>query len=280
MGEDWVDVYEQCWAARADVFDRLLVDECSLSRVLALFRDFEDRHDLMSDGQTYLYCPTGHADDPQARLEAAVPQVLQGRPVAGAAYMDLRLDRFLAQMSRGKDCVLELGGGYGRVLMSLWLAGGERGARYICAEPSPSGRRMAERLAALEPDLRLETVPFDFREPALPDVSECADILIVTHWSLMYAQPFDTRLFQAIQAIPGKITCVFVEPFGFQLMPDGPNAAAQVQQMRVRGYNMDFYGKLCSAGAEAGLDVTAVKVDAFGDSDDPLQLATIIVACR
>ena len=280
MGDNWVEVYEQCWAARGAVFDRLLAEERSLSRVLARFRDFEDCHDLMSDGVTYAYFPSTRAKDPQERLEAVIPQVVQGKPVGGTVYMDLRLDRFLAQMSRGKDCILELGSGYGRMLMSLWLAGGERDARYICAEPSPSGRQIADRLATLEPDLRLETVSFDFREPALPDVSGCDDILILTHWSLMYAQPFDLRLFTAIKALAGKVTCVFVEPFGFQLMPTGPFAAAQIQQTRARDYNTDFYAKLCDAGAEAGLDVTAVNVDAFGNSDDPLQLATIIVACR
>ncbi|MBF0324431.1 MAG: hypothetical protein HQL42_05100 [Alphaproteobacteria bacterium] len=275
---DWAETYDQSWAAREAVFAALLEQEDSLARVLARFDNFERGHRLLTKDGEVRYFAKPQAPDPIGALNPTTQQAFHGQMLAASDYFEFRRDRLLADLSQTADCVIELGSGYGRQVFAMWLAGANAQARYVAAEPSAIGRRLTQRLAALEPHLKLECHPFDFRSATLPAVAPEQRVLLFSSWASMYAAPLDRSLFRAIAAHPGPVTCVFIEPFGFQVNPHAPFAAQQRGQMEAQGMNTDFFEALREEGAAAGLELVSVAPDLFGRTDETLQLASVIIA--
>ena len=274
---DWADTYEQAWRARAHVLDALVAEERSLARVLTRFDRFDRNHQLASNGNDYAFFPVPGLSDPLTALEVPTRHVSLGRDFQAGRFTEFGIDHWLAEMSLGADCVVELGSGYGRRLLGSWLAGGEKNARYVAAEHSAAGRELTLRLAALEPELAIEAHPFDFAKPALPDLKGFENIFLFTSWSVMYANPFDETLVTAIGRLPGQVTCAFIEPIGFQIADTGEDAKLQKHQFVVQGLNLDFYEKLTRLAPDAGIEIVSVVKDAFGDVNNSLGVASVIV---
>lgn len=276
----WMQDYDRLWRAREKIFDDILENERSLARAIARFDTFERNHQLKTNGSDVRYFPHQSPPDPYSDIYPNTPMILHGQTVTASAYIDFRQDRYLADLSWSADCVIELGSGYGRQIFATWLAGSNPRARYIAAEPSESGRRLGQRLAALEPALSFSSQPFDFSAPSLPDLAPTESVLLFTSWAVMYANPFDPALLRSIAAHPGAVTCVFVEPIGFQIDPAGPQAERQRAQFIGQNMNLDFYQTLLNVGGEVGLEVACVMPNLFGSSEETLQLASVIVATK
>jgi hypothetical protein len=90
------------------------------------------------------------------------------------------------------DVIVEFGAGYGRNL--FWLESILRHERpemhYIACELTGAGRDCARELAALRPEMKLEIVPFDFRNPE--------------------------TFFSGLLAHGGKVVVAHYEPVGWQ----------------------------------------------------------------
>ncbi|RAU22595.1 hypothetical protein CU669_07900 [Paramagnetospirillum kuznetsovii] len=278
--QDWATRYDLFWTARTKVFDEILAEEHSLARVQARFDDYERHHQMKSDGATSFYVEGPPPPDAISTLEINDQLIVAGTSIRAPALLDFRRDRLLARMSKEMDCVIELGAGYGRQIFDMWLAGATKTARYIACDYSRSGLALAARLARLEPELQFETAAFDLRDPVLPNLDAYGNILLFSAATMIYSQPFNTDIFKAIAAIKGSVTCIFFEPFGFQVNASAPHSKAQQLQMLANGWNLDFYEKLTGKGAEYGLEVIAIAQDLIGAVESPVQVLTAFVVSK
>src|SRR4051794_14658475 len=144
--------YEQNWAPVLDSI-KWVIDtegETSLSRAVALVSGM------------YPVAPVNY-DSFQIVSCGALAQV----PAAGFAgiYTDILLKSVHEVCGKTADTILELGSGWGSYLFRAWLDGGPRDARYYACEYTRTGRACTEAMAALEPDLAITPVEFDYRQP-------------------------------------------------------------------------------------------------------------------
>lgn len=145
------------------------------------------------------------------------------------------------------DLVIELGSGVGHGLFRLWLAGGPRDARYISCEFTESGRDCAERLASVEPGINLTALPFDFLNPdysALP--RNPRHTVVFTVQAIEQIPQLPEEVFTRLIDTVGPITCVHVEPVGWQLTPDGEPMDDISAAARAYGEKNDYSRNLWS----------------------------------
>ena len=136
--------------------------------------------------------------------------------VARGGYQALIVDTVLAQCSADTDLVVELGSGWGRNLLLAWLAGGPRRARYVAAEYTAAGRRVASRLGSLAPGLDLASIPFDYRAPDLGLVGAGRRALVFTAHSVEQIAHLPGSVIDRVRGLAEDVTCVHFEPVGWQ----------------------------------------------------------------
>jgi hypothetical protein len=136
--------------------------------------------------------------------------------VVRGGYQALIVDTALDHCSADTDLVVELGSGWGRNLFLAWFAGGPRSARYVAAEYTEAGRRVAARLGALAPGLDLASIPFDYHAPDLELVSTGRRALVFTAHSIEQIARLPDAVVDQIRGLADEVTCVHFEPVGWQ----------------------------------------------------------------
>jgi hypothetical protein len=102
----------------------------------------------------------------------------------------------------------------GRNLLLTWLAGGPASARYVAAEYTEAGRRVAARLAALEPGLDLASVPFDYKAPDLRAIGTGRQALVFTAHSVEQIACLPDAMTAEVRRLAQEVTCVHSSPWG------------------------------------------------------------------
>jgi hypothetical protein len=85
-------------------------------------------------------------------------------------------------------------------------------------------------------------------------------------------------LFDAVKALPGRVTMVFIEPMGFQVSCDSIQSRTQADGAHAIGYNEDFFSVLRDACADGRMEIATILKDVFAPSELVSELFTIIVA--
>jgi hypothetical protein len=116
------------------------------------------------------------------------------------------------------DVIVEFGAGYGRNL--FWLESILRHERpemhYIACELTGAGRDCARELAALRPEMKLEIVPFDFRNPDYGFLSAHASVLGFSLAAIEQVTFLPETFFSGLLAHGGKVVVAHYEPVGWQ----------------------------------------------------------------
>ncbi|MDO8606294.1 MAG: hypothetical protein Q7R40_07150 [Phaeospirillum sp.] len=270
----WISFYEKSWASRALLFDKILNEEKNLHRALRLFEAAASGN--KADEGNELSSVTDDAID---SLMKRVHSISFGKEIVLSKYHNFSMSLMLADFSKNRDCIIELGSGYGKQLFDIYLNGGPSEARYIAAEPTTSGRDMCNRLSKLEPAMNIASVPFDFNNPDFSHISEFSNILMFTSWSAMFVQPFPFSFFESISSIEGAVTCVFCEPIGFQIQPENTDLQSLVRRVvSEQKFNTDFFSKLIAAQKSCLIDVDLIISDICGSLDDAGTIGSVIVA--
>ena len=150
------------------------------------------------------------------------------------------------------DCIIELGCGYGRNIFELWYEGGPAEAPYFGGEFTRSGVELARELAALEPSLNATFFPFDHTAPDFSSVPYTRRALVFTMHSLEQVRLISTSWFQKTASVAADVTCVHLEPFGFQLQDLGASTQLHRQCAAKRGWNQNFVQTVLAA-RDAGI---------------------------
>lgn len=185
---------------------------------------------------------------------APLPVVIAGQRLSApgcigfGAYQSAITELVIASCRVDTDVVVELGAGWGRNVLKIFAAGGPRDARYVSAEPTEAGRRVAARLAELEPALRLETVPFDFREPRL-DLGPSKHAVVFTVFSVEQVADLEENALESIRSLASRVTCLHFEPIGWQ---GDPGAREEREYSERHDYNRNLVS-LVESFADRGL---------------------------
>lgn len=284
------DYYEAAWALRSTVIDGwIAAGETSLVRLLSRFQAHERRYRVLTevkDGKMTGWQEWSEVSDDWEwrglnKLEKGCPGVLRGREVEMSPYVTFDLAQMLGDFTDGVDTIVELGSGYGLRLFELYHAGAPAQARYVGAEISPSGRALAERLAALEPGLQFDSRAFDLNNPDWSFLAGSRKALIFSSWSLMYPRYLPDDFFVRLSSWPGAATLVFCEPLGFQWGVSDSLSAGQVDAANSGALNLNLAALAADAVAAGLIEPLLVGKDIYARTvDDAFDLMSVLVYAK
>ena len=166
--------------------------------------------------------------------------------------------------------VVELGSGWGFNLLQFWCKGGPRDARYVAAEFTAAGRQCTEELAALDPKLKLTTTALDYHD-ALATKIEKTDghALVFSCQSLEQIPKVKPEVLQFIASLGSTVTCVHVEPIGWQMgTGEGPFAERRRAYAERHDYNRNLWDVLQAEQVAGTLSIQRAVPDFVGVNPD------------
>jgi tetratricopeptide (TPR) repeat protein len=154
----------------------------------------------------------------------------------------------LSHIDPDTDCIVELGSGYGRILLSLWLNGGPLRARYLGLEFTEAGVALGLKLAALQPDIAAAFLPFDYYHPELPALLGCKTF-VFSSYSVEQIPMLPAAVVDAIVRFPSVYRVVHVEPVGwqrpFEIDPELPSRHKEMlYRMRSSARHLNYNANL------------------------------------
>ena len=287
----WRTFYEK--AGRHDLakFEQILAaGETDPLRAIRLYQAWQEsiRRAYDPDTDTFSFTPQVY--------DESIPRLPTGRPVYFRSsmlgeeiklpyYMRRDVARFvldfIAFNNLNVDTIVELGSGYGANLFELHYAGCPRGIELHSAEPAPDLRRVTDLLVTLDPAVRIATHPFDFRDPDLGFLTGRDSILFFTHMSVMFVPEIGEAAFLAMMATAPRVTCIHLEPVGWQLAAG--QYAASVGQRQValqKMFNQDLIPVLQGLHNAGRLQVTGIYKDVMCDRDRAHTLSVAVWQSR
>lgn len=281
------NMFRSLWELRGRLLDSVIDGgETSLARVLGLFQTFSRRHRLtletasttLPDGST-VEVITGNGtwkpkvpapeEHPPARMPDGTP-LLSFTRIAGAETIrpfagdyDRVGVRYLLDLVRTQrfDAIVELGSGLGERLFELYLGGGPAHIPYFGAEYWESGRRVADRLAALEPKLDFRSVPFDLSQPDFSFLDGFGRVLLFTNAAAYCVPGLPADFARRLAGAAPEVTGVHFELIHHQVTAT-PTADA-VEEARRRGFNGDFASRMLHAQYAGEIEMIYYAPDAY-----------------
>lgn len=185
------------------------------------------------------------------------------RSVARGALQNFVVDTIRSLCTPETELVADLGSGWGHNLLSVWLSGGPHDALYVAAEYTESGRRAAATLAALEPALHFQAVPFDYLAPDLSMLDRVQHAVVSSVQSIEQIARVTPALFEQLYALGERVSAVHLEPLGWQLGEEGDGISTPDYAER-HDYSRNFVEVLRAEEAAGRLVVDAVLPNVVG----------------
>jgi hypothetical protein len=204
-------------------------------------------------------------EDPHATRRFVLDgNVIETSPSAafGAARGTV-LDLIAEACSDETDLVVELGSGWGHLLLSAWVAGGPRRALYAAAEYTRAGRQAAATLAGLDPALEFRALAFDYHEPSLDGLGDREHAVLFSAHSIEQIPEVKPALFEAIRSVANRVTCLHFEPVGFQVAGYAGQGSSRAYAER-HDYNRNLVEALEDEAGAGKLEIDFVRTDVFG----------------
>lgn len=160
--------------------------------------------------------------------------------------------------------IIELGSGSGLNLCDLYCRGGPSAARYFGLELTESGRRCLERLCSLEPDFDCTSRFFDFRKPDFGFLTNVRGHAVVFSIHAIEQIPeIQPDFFRALIAAADDISCVHLEPVGWQIDGRENGPYNNIQYAKSCGYNEDVIRTLQLLEDEDRITIDGIVPDIF-----------------
>lgn len=203
------------------------------------------------------------------RASSVRETILDGRPVRSplsfthGGFQHYVTEATLEACDPEPQVVVELGSGWGRNLLSIWLAGGPVAATYVGAEYTDAGRRAAARIAALEPALRFESIPFDYHAPDLSALPRVDRAVVITVHSVEQIPHVQHEVIESIRGLAADVECLHFEPIGWQV-GDADRAGSSQEHAEAHDYNRNLLSLLREAEARGEIEIVTVDPEVVG----------------
>ena len=265
----WRDYYEEAWAARANLV-RSMIDghETQAYRLIKRLEAHERKFELVRgpDGVQYRRRYEDHAANGLGGMPPFRPSSIRGQEIQVPFHATDNMHNFIIDYMSEKgayDCVVELGCGYGRNLFEIFYCSGATKIAYFGGELTESGIALARAIAALEPAMDVSFFHFDYMKPDLAAVPKVDRALVFTMHSIEQVRNIDPALFGVIRGIARHVTCIHLEPFGFQLANLGPVSKAHTKYAQALGMNDNFIPALMAAKDRSWLTIDMLATEMF-----------------
>lgn len=284
--------YRLAWDARLALIEPWCAQPGATPfRVIRQLESFEARNRLMLDLEADR--PDGEAfftgahrwepiyADPGALLPTGVPPfvevAIRDRTAMAPFYADLGgiAARWIADhcAQQRYDAYVELGSGSGRNIFAIHAHGGPIGPYHAC-ELAEGGRKIAERLASLDPALSVTTHPFDLRAPDFDFLAGAERVLLFSIHAIEQVTTLPDDFFERLARAGRRVTGMHFEPFGYQFGNAHPNAARQKARADEYGWNRDLLAKLRAANERRTIAMTFLSENLFANSlENPTSVA-------
>jgi hypothetical protein len=138
-----------------------------------------------------------------------------------------------------------------------------------------SGVALAREIAALQPDFKPSFFHIDYLKPDVSAIPKVDRAFVFTVHSIEQVFNVDPELFRAIASLGRHVTCVHLEPFGFQVADLGPATKVHAKFAREQLWNHNFAEALFAARDRHWLTVQILATEMFvsADADNPTSMA-------
>jgi len=196
-----------------------------------------------------------------------------------SSYTSCNKIEFLTDYCRERkfDAVIELGSGYGQNLIELFYQGGPR-VPYYAGEFTKSGTDCAKMLGNLMLETELIPFRFDFRNPDLSMIPRYKKVLVFTSHSIEQVGEIPDNLIPAICDLAEQVTCIHIEPFGYQLSSiknENEVDKNQRQYFKENSWNKNLVRQLVYHSCNEKIDLQYIGKNVLGggDAHNPSSLA-------
>jgi SAM-dependent methyltransferase len=273
----WREFYENAWQARLTYLTQLIEEgetdplRC-LQRLFALERKHSLHMDVATRQVTWDRLPVDRNKLLPSGVETSRVASGLGKFVEVPAYTNSSIPEFLVDFihERGPfDAVIELGCGIGRRIIELHYYGAPRDTKLFGGEMTQSGVATAQRLAALNPNIQAEFFPFDHVKPDLAPIRQrgFGNVLVFTSHSIEQVAYLPQEFFQEVAGCARQVTCVHLEPFGFQAKCDSDQARAQRAGFEKNQWNQNLFAAAAIAEQKGVITREWVSIGNFLSTD-------------
>jgi len=301
----WNDYYEQAWQVRKDIMQRIISEgERHPLRVISTLESImrfsrQERHVdqgksqfIFEEDSAYAHqlIPNVHCDrsvrsiqlEPALTLPTGldIDQLLPHRDGYQRVpdYTHNDNIQFLVDFARRRDfdAVIELGAGFGQNLFKLFYQGGPDVPYYAC-EYTQSGVDCTQMLAALDDNLKIQAHRFDYKNADFSCLPKLNKVLVFTCHSIEQVTYVPNELIERISAIGNQVTCIHIEPFGFQLKPQAQDTQLDREHREMfakNGWNQNLAQSLVFHHLNKTIDLTYMAANVMGGTKaNPSSLA-------
>lgn len=295
----WNDFYQDAWKFRTDLIKQIYEDgEHHPLRVLKRFESIfrlsqyapgHEKYEMDSryseslqsnvsknDGklsfQQTLLLPTGVSI---VKEMAFLDNILHFSPMFDNVFI-----KFLSDFLRKNefDAVVELGSGLGANLVRLYYEDGPK-IPYYAGEFSESGTECAQFFSEICKDFTIIPFRYDHTKPDLSIVKENKRVFVFSIHSIEQVPEVSLKLFEEISGVAEHVTCMHIEPFGWQLA-NLANSMTDIEKTHMRyafdrGWNKNLMPALNEAYRQDIINLRYVGKNVFPSSDasNPSSLA-------
>ncbi len=187
------------------------------------------------------------------------------------SYTDCDKMEFIADYCRLRnfDAVIELGSGYSQNLVKLFYQGGPK-IPYYGGEFTRSGTHCAKMLNDLSDELEIINFRFDFRKADLSIIPKYDNVLVFTSHAIEQVNIIPDDLIPIIANVAKQVTCMHMEPFGFQLTsPDNECEIDKNQRkyFKTNDWNLNLMNQLILHSCNGNIDLQYIGKHMMGGSD-------------
>lgn len=286
QAKKWRSFYESAWDARLKLIDGF-IQEGETSIVRAIHRLYAiERKSLLGRnqiGEMTLQKMRFNADDMlPSGVQRTRKTAIDGEFVFVPYYTYPNHSFFLVDFVEEHgpfDAIIELGCGWGVRLFETFYAGLPDTIPLFGGELTNSGIALSRKLAKLDPRLNATFFPFDHMKANLKPVRNRGfqRVLVFTCHSLEQVEAVPLSFFAEVAGCAPDVTCVHLEPFGFQL--EGATGAGDRRQREFflhQGWNSNLAEVSAEAERAQILTRTVIVPHTF-ISPDPLNITSLMV---
>ncbi|MBX7200212.1 MAG: hypothetical protein K1X51_12660 [Rhodospirillaceae bacterium] len=193
-----------------------------------------------------------------------------GQVIAMRRDMTAHFHHFFVQhilresLTRDIDCVFDLGSGKGDILAELAASAGRPDVQFIGGELAEHGRACLDRFAGMLGMRNLRSAPFDMRAPDFSVLAGFKNVLLISHYALVYLNPFRESFWRAAFATTPAVRATLLEPVSFSVPELTNRPLFKLRQARDFGQAENFIEVLRNLQGSGELRITEIVPDISG----------------